>query len=82
MTQDYFERLYSHCTKDFLEQRKKARSAVGSMDQVDGYPDRSPTTILMALMAGLNHPNVEQNSAFDALVMLEDWVIAERHEVT
>ena len=47
-----------------------ARKNIAELDGVDGWKNREIGTIYAALEAGLRRP--ESNSAFDALVMLED----------
>lgn len=62
---------------EFASKVKKARAFVDSLDKIDGFKDRELGTILAALEGGLKRP--EDNSHFDAYVMLDDLVRGVRH---
>jgi hypothetical protein len=62
---------------EFEYQVAQARKRVAKLDELDGWADREPGTILAALEAGLKNP--EDGSHYDAYVMLED-VVKEQKE--
>jgi len=53
-----------------LKEIREARIRVHEMDEIDGYVERFPSTILMAMVAGFNE---RMECFFDAAVMLEDF---------
>ena len=63
---------------EFDKEVKEARQRVISLDKIDGWEDRLPSTIWCALKAGIM--NKDSKSEFDAYVMLEDLCKEEHKE--
>ena len=61
---------------EFEKKKSEARKRVDGMDAVAKIKDRDPLTIMSALECGLKNPITD--ASYDALVMLEDVVNANR----
>ena len=59
--------------EEFKKEVEEAKRRVHNMDKIDGWKDRLPSTIYLALKAGIKNP--QGKSHFDALVMLEEVVM-------
>lgn len=63
---------------EFNRATDEAAGRVHGMDEIDGYPERGLTTILIAFETGTQHP--ENGAQFDAIVMLREVIESMRKD--